>query len=54
MELLVETYVRSDDRQNRVQRFIDSRVQHFVVCSFSIIFFLSYYLLEFYEFIFSF
>jgi hypothetical protein len=52
MELLVEIHVWSDDRQNRVQQFIDSRAQHFIVCSFSIIVFLSYYLMEFYEFLF--
>ena len=52
MELLVEIHVWSDDRQNRVQQFIDSRAQHFIVCSFSIIVFLSYYLMEFYEFFF--
>ena len=52
MELLVETHVWSDDRQNRVQQFIDSQAQHFIVCSFSIIVFLSYYLMEFYEFFF--
>ena len=33
---------------------MDSRAQHFVLCWFSIIFFLSYYLLEFDEFIFYF
>jgi hypothetical protein len=35
MELFVETYVRSDDRQKEVQQFIDNRAQHFVVCSFN-------------------
>jgi hypothetical protein len=35
MELFVETYVRSDDRQKGVQQFIDNRAQHFVVCSFN-------------------
>jgi hypothetical protein len=54
IKLFVETHVRSDDSQKDVQQFKDSRAQHFVVCWFTIIFFLSYYLLEFDEFIFSF
>jgi len=54
IKLFVETHVRSDDSQKDVQLFKDSRAQHFVVCWFTIIFFLSYYLLEFDEFIFSF
>jgi hypothetical protein len=54
IELFVETHVWSDDRQKGMQQLIDSRNQHFVVCWFSIIFFLSYYFLEFDEFIFSF
>jgi len=47
IELFVETFVQSDDRQKEVQRFIDSRAQHFVICWFWIIFFLNYYFLEF-------
>jgi hypothetical protein len=43
-----------DDRQKKMQQFIYSRHQHFVACWFSIIFFLSYYFLEFGKFIFSF
>ena len=35
MELFVETHVRSEDRQKRVQQFVDNRAQHFVVCSFN-------------------
>jgi hypothetical protein len=54
MELFVETHVRSDDRQKGVQRLIDNRAQHFVVCWFSTIFFLSHYLLEYDDFIFLF
>ena len=53
MELFVETHMRSHDRQKKVQQFVDSQAQHFVVCWFSTIFFFSYYLLEFDEFIFS-
>jgi hypothetical protein len=34
IELFVETFVRSDDRQKEVQLFIDSRAQYFVVCWF--------------------
>jgi hypothetical protein len=34
IELFVETFVQSDDRQKEVQRFIDSRAQHFVICWF--------------------
>jgi hypothetical protein len=37
-----------------VQQFVDSWAQHFVVCGFSTIFFLSYYFLEFDKFNFSF
>jgi hypothetical protein len=54
MELFVETHMRSDDCQKEMQQFIDSRDQHFLVRWFSIIFFLSYYLLEFDDFIFYF
>jgi hypothetical protein len=32
IELFVEMFVQSDDRQKEVQRFIDSRAQHFVIC----------------------
>jgi hypothetical protein len=32
MELFVEMHVWSDDHQKRVQQFMDSRVQHFVIC----------------------
>jgi len=32
MELFVEMHVWSDDRQKRVQQFMNSRVQHFVIC----------------------
>jgi hypothetical protein len=53
MELFIETHVRSDDRQKGMLEFMDNRAQHFVVCWFSTIF-LSYYFLEFDEFIFSF
>jgi len=52
MELFVETHVWSDDYQKWVQQFIDSQAQQFVVCWFSTIFFLSYYFLEFDEFVF--
>jgi hypothetical protein len=54
IELFVKTHVWSDDRQKRMQQFVNSRAQYFVVCWFSIIFFLSYYFLEFNEFIFYF
>jgi hypothetical protein len=54
MELFMETHLLSDDRQKRMQQFVDSQAQYFVVCWFSTIFFLSYYLLEFDEFIFYF
>ena len=54
MEFFVGTHVRSDDRQKKVQQFVDSRAQHFMVCWFSTFFFLSYYLFEFDEFIFYF
>ena len=37
-----------------MQQFVDSWAQHFVVCGFSTIFFLSYYFLEFDKFNFSF
>jgi hypothetical protein len=40
MELFVEMHMWSDDRQKRMQRLIDNRAQHFVVCWFSTIFFL--------------
>jgi hypothetical protein len=53
IELFVETHVWSDDHQKRVQQFVNSRAQYFVVCWLSI-FFLSYYFLEFNEFIFYF
>jgi len=52
MELFVETYVWSDDYQKWVQQFMDSQAQQFMVCWFSTIFFLSYYFLEFDEFVF--
>jgi hypothetical protein len=52
IELFMEMHVCSDDRQKRMQQFVDSQAQRFVVCWFSTIFFLSYYLLEFDEFIF--
>jgi hypothetical protein len=39
MELFIETHVQSDDRQKGMQLFLDSRAQHFVVCWFSVIFF---------------
>jgi hypothetical protein len=51
MKLFVKMHVWSDDRQKRVQQFVNSRAQYFVVCWFLIIFFLSYYVLEFDEFI---
>ena len=35
MEPFVEMHVRSEDRQNKVQKFVDNRAQHFVVCSFN-------------------
>ena len=35
MELFVETHMRSQDRQNGVQQFMDKRAQHFMVCSFN-------------------
>jgi hypothetical protein len=54
MKCFVETHGRSDDRQKEMQQFVDSRAQHFVVCWFLTIFFLSYYFFEFDEFIFSF
>jgi hypothetical protein len=54
MELFVETHMRSDDRKKGVQRLVDNRAQHFVVRWFSTFFFLSYYLLEFDDFIFYF
>jgi hypothetical protein len=44
-KLFVETYVRSDDFQKRVQQFVDSWAQQF--------FLLSYNFLQFDEFIFS-
>jgi len=49
----VETHVWSDDSQKEMQQLKDSRAQHFVVCWFTIIFFLSYYLPEFDEFVFQ-
>jgi hypothetical protein len=39
-------HVRSDNRQKGVQQLVDNRAQYFVVCWFSIIFFLSYYFLN--------
>jgi hypothetical protein len=39
MELFVETHMLSDDRQKGVQRLIDSKAQHFMVCWFSTFFF---------------
>jgi hypothetical protein len=43
----VKTHVWSNGRQKRMQQFVDSQAKHFVVCWFSVMFFLSYYLLEF-------
>jgi hypothetical protein len=37
-----------------MQQFVDSQAQRFMVCWFSTIFFLSYYLIEFDKFIFLF
>jgi uncharacterized protein YecA (UPF0149 family) len=34
IELFIETFVQSDDRQKEMQRFIDSQAQHFVICWF--------------------
>jgi hypothetical protein len=53
-KLFVKMHGRSDDRKKRVQQFVDSQAQHFMIYWFSTIFFLSYYLLEFDEFIFHF
>ena len=39
IEIFVEMHVWSDDCQKRVQNFVDSRAQHFMVCWFSIIIF---------------
>jgi len=38
MELFAETHVRSQDRQKGVQQYVDNRAQHFVVCSFNLLF----------------
>jgi len=54
MELFVETHVWSDNCEKEIQQLVNSQAQHFVICWFSIIFFLSYFFLEFDEFIFSF
>jgi hypothetical protein len=55
MKLFVEMHMRSDNRQKMVQQFIDNQAQHFVVRWFwTIFFFLSYYFLEFDDFIFYF
>jgi hypothetical protein len=54
MDLLVEKHLQSDDCQKGVQQFVDSQAQHFIIYWFSTIFFLSYYLLKFDEFIFHF
>jgi hypothetical protein len=54
MKLFVETHVRSDDCEKEMQQLVNSQAQHFVIFWFSIIFFLSYFFLEFDEFIFSF
>jgi hypothetical protein len=35
MELFLETHVRSEDRQKKVQQFVDNHTQHFVVSSFN-------------------
>ena len=51
MKLFVEMHVQSDDRQKKMQQFVDSQAQYFVVCWCLIIFYLSYYVLD--EFIFS-
>jgi hypothetical protein len=40
MELYVETHVLSDDCKKRMQQFIDSQAQCFMVCWFATIFFL--------------
>jgi len=54
VKLFVKMHVRSDDHKKGVQQFMDSQSQHFMIYWFSTIFFLSYYLLEFDEFIFYF
>jgi hypothetical protein len=33
MEVFVETHMQSEDRQKRMQQFIDNCTQHFIVCS---------------------
>jgi len=35
MELFVETYVQSQERQKEAQEFVDNHAQHFVVCLFN-------------------
>jgi hypothetical protein len=50
----METHMRSDDCQKKMRQFVDNQTQHFVVRWFSTIFLLSYYFLEFYDFIFYF
>jgi hypothetical protein len=52
VKLFVKMHVQSDDRKKGMQQFVDSQAQHFMIYWFSTIFFLSYYLLEFDEFIF--
>jgi len=54
MDFFVKMHVQSDNHQKGMQQFVDSRAQHFMIHWFSTIFFLSYYLLEFDDFIFYF
>jgi len=42
MELFMETHVWSQDRQKRVQQFVDNCASHFMVCYF-VSYFVSYY-----------
>jgi hypothetical protein len=41
MKLFLKTHVQSDDRQKKMQQFVDSQAQLFVTCWFSIIVFFS-------------
>jgi len=34
MELFVETYMQSQNRQKGAQQFVDNHAQHFMVCLF--------------------
>jgi len=43
MELFMETYLHIDDRQNKVQQLVDSRVQQFYGMLFSTIFLSNYF-----------